>query len=805
MVNRKPTYEELERKVSELKQENDELRSRMGSTDFHTEIKRQSQAEADLHKSRKEFRRIASRVPGMLYQFVLHKDGTYSVPFVNDRVIDYSGYSPEQIMSEPSLFLKPIHPEDMGEVQEKMEQSANSMSEFHVEHRLISPSGEVKFFSVRSKPRLLDNGDILWDGISMDVTERKHDEHYLHMIVEMLNTAPNAITIHDFDGRFLYANRKTFEIHGYEKEEFMALNLRDLNAPESEALIQERMQAISEKGEASFTVTHLRKDGSTIPMEVFVKEVDWADVPAMLSIATDITERKKAEEALQEREKRFRDLAEMLPEAVFEADSNMNLTFANKQAFEMFGYTLEDFESGLNGFDMIVPEDRTRAAENAMGRSKDQDFGAVEYRALKKDGSIFPVLFHTRPIMLKGMLEGFRGIIVDMTERRKIQEDLQKAQKMESIGILAGGIAHDFNNLLFPIIGMSEILLEDLPPGNPEHENAQEILNAGLRGRDLVKQILAFSRQSEHKNIPVRVQNVLKEVVRLCQSTIPSSIEIVSDIQPDCGLVSADPTQLHQIAMNLMTNAYQAIEEGHGKIMVQLAETGLASEDSGSPISSPGRYALLSVADTGCGINPAVVDKIFEPYFTTKPQGKGTGLGLAVAYGIVRQYGGDIKVHSELGKGTTVSVYLPLMVKSEQIVPVEGVGRSPVGSEWILLVDDEEPIARLEKQMLERLGYKVTCRLNSLEALEAFKADPARYDLVITDMTMPNMTGDLLAREIVSMRPDLPVIICTGFSERINREKADEFGIKGFLMKPVVKSQMAQLVRQVLDSNAGLR
>lgn len=630
-------------------------------------------------------------------------------------------------------------------------------------------------------------------------SQSRHDERSLHMIAEMLDEAPSAITIHDYNGRFLYANRKTFEIHGYDEAEFMALNLHELNVPESEALIKERMQMVADNGEASFTVTHIKKDGSTIPMEVFVKEVDWADVPAMLSVATDITERKRAEEALIEREKRFRDLAEMLPEAVFEADENMNLTFVNRQAFSIFGYSLQDFEKGLNGFDLLVPEDRKKAADNAVNQVRNQEFGVSEYHGLRKDGTVFPVLFHTRPIFNQETLVGFRGIIVDITERERIQEELQQAQKMEAIGILAGGVAHDFNNLLFPIVGLSELLLEDLPHGSPEHENVQEILKAGIRGRDLVKQILAFSRQSEHKKVPLRVQHVLKEVIKLCRSTIPSSIEIRQEIQPDCGLVMANPTQLHQLVMNLMTNAYHAIEESHGNILVQLTETELEVNDSERQFIEPGRYALLLISDTGCGIDPALMDKIFEPYFTTKPQGKGTGLGLAVVYGIVRQSGGDIKVHSELGRGTTFTVYLPLLEKSAQTVPITNADTYPTGSERILLVDDEASIVRLEKQILERLGYRVTSHHNSLEALDAFKAGPDQYDLVITDMTMPNMTGDRLARHLLEIRPDLPVIICTGFSERMNQKKAEDLGIKGFLMKPVVKSQMAAMVRKILD------
>jgi CheY-like chemotaxis protein/two-component sensor histidine kinase len=380
---------------------------------------------------------------------------------------------------------------------------------------------------------------------------------------------------------------------------------------------------------------------------------------------------------------------------------------------------------------------------------------------------------------------------------------LHQLQKMESIGNLAGGIAHDFKNLLCPIIGMSELLLEDLPKGSLEYENTQQILKAGKRGSELVKQILAFSRQSEHKKIPVRIQHILKEVLKLSRSTIPTDIEILQDIQPDCGLAMADPTQIHQIAMNLITNAYHAVEPSRGKIRVSLKETDIETVDlAGSPMN-PGRYAILRVSDTGCGIDPAILDKIFEPYFTTKERGKGTGLGLAVVYGILKGYGGDIHVASQLGKGTTFTVYIPLMAKPSLSGLVNNEVILETGRERILLVDDEEMVARFEEQMLKRLGYQVVSLTSSLDALDAFRRDPEAFDILITDMTMPNLTGDQLARELISIKPGLPVILCTGFSERIDHEIAASIGIKGFLMKPAVRSEMAQMVRKLLDDAMG--
>jgi signal transduction histidine kinase/ActR/RegA family two-component response regulator len=393
----------------------------------------------------------------------------------------------------------------------------------------------------------------------------------------------------------------------------------------------------------------------------------------------------------------------------------------------------------------------------------------------------------------------FAILFQDITDRKNMESQLQQAQKMESIGNLAGGIAHDFNNILFPIVGISELLMDDLPTDSPEYESVQEIFKAGMRGGDLVKQILTFSRQTEHKLIPVHVQQVLKEVLKLSRSTIPMDIDIVSDIQNDCGQVMADPTQLHQIAMNLITNAYHAVEPTGGKIYVRFQKTVLESTDQAAMALEPGEYALLTVADTGIGIDPVIMDKIFDPYFTTKDKGKGTGLGLSVVHGIVKEHGGDIKVDSTPGKGAVFSVYLPVMEIGSEAESVDKLKILPTGHERILLVDDEEPIVKLEKQMLGRLGYQVAGRTGSIDALAAFTANPDGYDLIISDMNMPGMTGIQLAGKAISIRSDIPVIICTGFSERITRKKSERMGIKGLLMKPVAMADLAHLVRNVID------
>ncbi len=423
----------------------------------------------------------------------------------------------------------------------------------------------------------------------------------------------------------------------------------------------------------------------------------------------------------------------------------------------------------------------------------------------KKDGSLYEEEATISPVINKnGTITNYVAVKRDVTDQIKLRKQLSQAQKMEAIGTLAGGIAHDFNNILACILGYSDMILDELPEGSGLRSQQGQVVKAGNRAKELVKQILAFSRQSEQEQIPLAIHIVVKEAIKLLHSSIPTTIEIKENIDPKSGMVLADPTQLHQIVMNLCTNAYHAMRETAGVLAITLSACQIEDDDvkvNGSCLT-PGYYVKLEVSDTGCGMDQKTMENIFDPYFTTKKRGEGTGLGLAMVHGIVKTYNGHITVYSELGKGTTFHVYLPQISATQEVETSKDVKIPyPTGTEKILIVDDEEVLVQMERQMLESLGYKVFAHTNSKELLQTFQGAPQEFDLIITDMTMPEMTGIDISRQILAIRPDMPIILCTGFSALIDKEKAAAAGISEYIMKPVVKRDLAKVVRKVLDAS----
>ena len=489
-----------------------------------------------------------------------------------------------------------------------------------------------------------------------------------------------------------------------------------------------------------------------------------------------------------------------------------NALFFSPKYYTMLGYAPGAFPPGFESWkDLIHPDDLDEALSVATRwlESKQDEYenevrmrtADGEYRWIRARGRVVERDEAGDAVYMIGNHEDITERKRAERERRELEARLRQSQKLEAVGTLAGGIAHNFNNLLFPIIGHAEMAADELPKDSPVRPHITGILNAAIRARDLVSQILAFSRKAETEVKPVQIYPIVNESLKIVRAGIPTTVEIRHELKATSP-VMADPTQIHQVIMNLCTNAYHAMESAGGVLSIRLEEVDISSETSaGHTGAEPGRYARIRVSDTGGGMEPAVVERIFEPYFTTKEPGKGTGLGLAVVHGIMVDHGGFVTVESEVGRGSTVSVHFPLMKPAEDPDPAAMPETKTVsrGTERILVVDDERSIARLLRQMLEGLGYTVTAREGGLDALAVFGKAPDQFDLVITDMTMPNLTGDKLARRIREIRPEIPVIICTGFSDRISPETADAAGVTACLTKPIPRADLARAVRRALN------
>ncbi len=521
----------------------------------------------------------------------------------------------------------------------------------------------------------------------------------------------------------------------------------------------------------------------------------------------NIYRRKQIEKTLRDREAHLHTVIETIPDLIWLKDLEGIYLSCNKKFERFFGAKEAEIVKKTD-YDFVNKETADLFRNNDKAAMVAKKPRVTEEEVAYADDGHHEILETVKTPMYgaDGQLIGVLGIARDITERKqseknkkKLEAQLQQAQKMESIGTLAGGIAHDFNNILFPIVGYTEMLMEDIPEDSPFRISLDEIYTGALRARDLTKQILTFSRQESSELKSMKMQPIIKEVLKLIRSTIPTTIKIKQDINADCGMINANPTQIHQVIMNLTTNAYHAMEDTVGELKVSLKEVELNEQDALYPDMTPGVYVCLTVADTGVGMDKDVTEKIFDPFFTTKERGKGTGLGLSVVYGIINSIGGVTKVYSEPGKGTEFYVYLPVIKDSSKKQKIQT--KEPIlrGTEQILLVDDEESIITMETQMLERLGYRVTPHTSSVEALDAFRNSSEKFDLVITDMAMPNMPGDKLAVELTKIRHDIPILLCTGFSETMSEKKAASLGIKGFLMKPIVMKDFSKKIREVLD------
>lgn len=519
---------------------------------------------------------------------------------------------------------------------------------------------------------------------------------------------------------------------------------------------------------------------------------------ALQKLRREVAERKQVEEALRESRERFRELAELLPETIFETDMQGGLTFVNRSAFSQFGYEPEDIERGLNAFDMIAPSDRERAVQNAQKVLHGEEMGINEYTAKRGDGSTFSVLIHSAPIIRDSKPVGLRGFIIDITEKKQLETQLQQASRMEAIGTLAGGIAHDFNNLLMCIQGNVSLMLLNMGSDHPYHEKLRSIEQYVQQGSDLTRQLLGFARGGKYEVKPTDLNELVRRSSVMFGRT-KREMRIHRKLQEAIWPVEVDRGQIEQVLLNLYVNAWQAMPGG-GNLYLETENVLLQDKYVHMVGLKPGRYVRIAVTDTGIGMDESTQRRIFDPFFTTKEMGRGTGLGLTSAYGVIKNHDGIINVRSEEGRGTTFTMLLP---GSGNEIPAEQEISEVLmpGTETILLVDDEEMILKVSGELLEHLGYTVLTVNGGDAAIDVYRSEGDRIDLVILDMIMPGLGGGDTFDRLLETDPGVRVILSSGYSMNDQAHGILDRGCQGFIQKPFNAKELSQKLREILDSS----
>ena len=649
--------------------------------------------------------------------------------------------------------------------------------------------------------------------ISHDITERKKAEDVIRKgerkFRAIYEQAPTGIAILDsLSGRFTQINKKYCDIVGYSQEEMLNRTFQDITHPDDLQPDLDRMEQLLGGQVNSFQMEkrYIRKNGEIIWVHLTCVPL-WlepTDPRLHIAMVEDITLRKEGEKTLQESKEWFRLLTEAIPQQVWTSQPDGLLDYVNQRVIEYFERPFEDI-IGHGWQELLHPDDLpaclTRWAE-ALETKKPYE---IEFRLRRgRDQAYRWHLGRALPIFnQEGQVVRWFGTNTDITEFKQLEVQVRQSQKMEAIGTLAGGIAHDFNNILMGVVGYTELAKQKAGGNEAVKRNLDEVLVAGQRAKELVQQILAFSRQTDQEWQPIELQLVVKEVCKFLRASLPATIEIRQEFTGAPTVILGDPIQMHQVVMNLCANAEYAMRESGGLLELKLEHVIGEIDGKGiRPDLRGGGYVRLTVRDTGGGMTQEVAQRIFEPFFTTKGIGEGTGMGLAVVHGIVSSHGGVIHVESESGQGTIFSIYFPAL-EADSIEGEDHPFQQEIfmGRGTILFVEDEEPLARLGEEALRGLGYEVLVRTSSVEALEAFRADPFRFDVVVTDQTMPNMTGEALARELLQLRPDVPIILCTGFSHAITPEQAKAIGIRAYLLKPLLIKDLGLALRDVLDAD----
>jgi len=768
-----------------------------GITFTALDITERREAEDALRVSEQRYRQLAE----LLQEGIWMLDSNAVTTYVNPRMAEMLGYSVDEMLGQ-SLFSF-IDEKKYETITKHIENRKQGLKE-HYDFEFNRKDGRQIFTSLASCPLKDSNGAYMGSLIGVtDVTARRHAEDLYKTLVEKSFAGVYIIQ----DGIIKFINEIIASYSGYSTSDAIGAKALDFIHPQDKTATKTKaQQMLRGKCNAPYEFRIITKDGNFRWIMETVNPIVYDGKPAVLCNCMDITDFKDAVRKVEEHELLESTILDTIPDAVLGLRER-RIIFANKGAERVFGWKPEELIGKDTSILYRSTEEYARIGRTVYSSLENNAHCQMEMCCRHKDGREILCQFYTTVIGDHLCQDKVVAVYEDITAKRKEEQDkislenqLRQSQKMEAIGTLAGGIAHDFNNILGAIIGNTEMALMDLKSDTHLEKYLRRLCNASERATDLVKQILTFSRQDEKAMQPLKISPLIKEVMKLIRASLPSSIRIQQEISAYPDMVLADPTQIHQVIMNLSTNAAHAMRAEGGTLKISLTNLDVKADELFIyPVPAPGSYLKLTVSDTGHGMEPSVQERIFEPFFTTKKQGEGTGMGLSVVHGIAKNHGGALTVESEPAKGSSFHVFLPALQEEGGSITDEAKGAIPRGTERVLFVDDEADLVSLAEDMLTRLGYKVVGQTDSMEALHLFNMRPELFDIVITDQTMPNLTGKELAKKLIGIRPDIPIILCTGYQSEIASEGKQSPGISESILKPVARRTIAEAIRRALD------
>ncbi|HEX2585903.1 MAG TPA: PAS domain S-box protein [Steroidobacteraceae bacterium] len=763
-------------------------------------------------------RRTEGMLPGAMHVFRVTADGAVSLPYASPQFEQVTGVNPALCVDDATPFIQCASAEDVAWITEHVREQTQKKEPVHIEFPITNHAKGLIWLAWHGVPSRDVNGGTLWNGLFIDVTQRKLAEQSLKQSEARLlgivdSSMDGIVTVDEQQGILLFnpAAEHMFRcaessMIGMSLETFVTNFLRAdsvllLNMLERNEISNLRLGELS-------NIYGRRVGGEEFPLELAVSR-SYVDGNRLLTMTLrDITERKRTAERLQLSQHQLRSALEAGAMGVMRIYSQSRQVEFDDKALELCDLappSAQNWHSLGALIEVIHPADRRRISREYLNAVAGRTMFRSECRVLHRDKTIHWLVFRGRVDQNdSGTQAVLTSIVVDITYRKRLDEQRLQSQKLESLGVLAGGIAHDFNNLLLAIAGNAKLALCDLPENTPVASSLQEITKASARATDLVRRILAFSRPHDHKREPVYISVVLDEVLALARAVLPAGIAITQYIHDNSLLVLADASQIHQAIINLLTNAADAVSMRGGEVTVTLdaveADERLLQQE---PELHTGRYARISIMDNGIGMDTLTMERIFDPFFTTKPTGQGTGLGLPIVHGIMKGHDGVITVQSKAGEGTRFDLYFPLL--QESLLPLAETATDTsngVKQGHILYVDDEDALVFLLSRVLQRAGHKVSGFIAPDEALEAFRNQPNDFDLVVSDMSMPGMSGLELARKVLAIRPDVPFIITTGFVRSEDYQAAMDVGVRQLILKPNTVDELSVAIQRVLQDQA---